>query len=666
MYRSLKYLTLLFFCILGKTIVEAQETFTNTLAQQFVRIPSGSFYMGGLGKGENYDEKPIHKVHISYSFFISTTEVTNKQYEEFDLKHKRYREAEGMSKKDDDPVVYVSYNDALAFCEWLSKKENKNYRLPTEAEWEYVCKAGSYNDFSMGSRLPGEYQKSQKISRKVPRVNLAVGQTPPNAFGVHDMHGNVEEWCLDWYAPYKDEEVTDPLGASSGIYRVTRGGSWGTPVNFLRSTNRMAMLPDDKHWMTGFRLVLADLPPEGTYSAPPAPFESGKVSQSIHKWKKSDDTPFFSDPIPYVLMPDGDSNTPFYNHNHCPTVAWCDNGDLLAAWFSCDIENGREMVILSSRLRKGATEWSKPALFCKVPDRNMTGSSLFNNDGKLIFINGVGVEGDWKHLAMIEKSSDDNGKSWSTPRLIAPDHGVGNQVITGMIKTRDGRLIQLADATPEGEGGTAVHISRDNGQTWDNVSIPFQANFVEGGTGSIIAGIHASVVELENGNLMALGRGNNIEKDGIAYMPMSISKDGGKTWTYSASEFPPVGSGQRTVLLRLNEGPILFIGFTDSGAAGHTIQGMPFVNPQGETSTGFGMFAALSYDEGKTWSLKKLLTDGKERLLNGGAWTGLFLMEKINAEPKGYLSVTQTPDNVIHLLSSNLHYRFNLNWLTEQ
>ena len=92
------------------------QKLTNTLGQKLVQIPAGNFYMGSLGKGENYDEKPIHKVVISKPFYMSTTEVTNKQYEEFDNNHRKYREYPGMSINDDDPVTYVSYYDALAFC----------------------------------------------------------------------------------------------------------------------------------------------------------------------------------------------------------------------------------------------------------------------------------------------------------------------------------------------------------------------------------------------------------------------------------------------------------------------------------------------------------------------------------------------------------------------
>ena len=147
-------------------------------------------------------------------------------------------------------------------------------------------------------------------------------------------------------------------------------------------------------------------------------------------------------------------------------------------------------------------------------------------------------------------------------------------------------------------------------------------------------------------------------------MPMSLSTDGGKTWTYHASEFPPIDGGQRLVLMRLREGPLLLISFTDHPLrTAEADRGMTFTDSEGREYRGFGLFAALSYDEGKTWPVRKLLTDGERRLLNGGAWTQFFEMDGTHAEPRGYMAATQTPDNMIHLLSSRLYYSFNLAWL---
>lgn len=627
--------------------------------------------MGSERDGEDADEQPIHRVTISKPFRMAATEVTNAQYEAFDPAHKTLRGKMGFSKADDEAVVFVTYDQAVAFCTWLTRKEGKPYRLPTEAEWEYACRARTLSDFSTGNRLPAVYQKSQKTDRDPVVVSLQVGQSPANAFGLYDMHGNVEEWCSDWYGPYRAGEQTDPVGRVSGLYRVTRGGSHGTPIRYLRSANRLAMIPNDNSWLVGFRIIQADAPVSSPLPPNPVPAVMQRVVQKPASWQPVASTkPIFLDPIRYVRKPDCAGGVPYFSHNHCPAITWCPNGDLLVAWFSTDEESGREMTILASRLRSGNQVWDEPSEFFKVPDRNMTGTSLLHDgNGTIYHLNGLETDGDWQNLAMTVRESHDNGATWSAPRLADPEHTKRNQVIAGLIQTREGWLVQPGDADPGPTGGTAIHISKDKGKTWNNpYTDPQKPRFRNGAMGGLIAGIHAGVVQLKDGSLMALGRKDDLPgPDSIGpRMPMSVSTDMGKTWTYQASDFPPVWSGQRLVLYRLNEGPLLLISFTHHpDEASDATNGMLFTDASGKTSRRYGMYAALSYDEGKTWPVKKLLTDGKYRYLNGGAWTGAFEMDATHAEPKGYLAITQTPDNLIHLVSSSQHYRFNLTWLKQ-
>lgn len=248
-----------------------------------VEIPSGTFYMGDDGRNASPDEAPVHRVSISHAFRMGKYEVTNAEYEQFRPEHKALRGKNNVSTEDDDAVVNVSWQDAVDFCAWLSKREGKTYRLPTEAEWEYACRVGSYTQFSTGDGLPASMQRNQTIARDYQTVSLKVGQTPANDFGLCDMHGNVEEWCADWYAPYKSADQTDPVGPADGLYRVTRGGSHHTPVQYLRSANRMAMIPEDRHSLTGFRVVQSD------YALPSAVVDKDK--------------PFFLEPIPFVVPP---------------------------------------------------------------------------------------------------------------------------------------------------------------------------------------------------------------------------------------------------------------------------------------------------------------------------------------------------------------------------
>lgn len=623
---------------------------------QMVEIPAGYYWMGSSGWGHDYDEAPVHKVNIS-SFRMSVTEITNVQYELFRPEHRSLRGLDGFSTEDNDAVVNVSYEDATDYCRWLSEKTGKTFRLPTEAEWEYACRAGTYTLYYTGDGLPESMQKHQQTERNMAQVSLEVAQSEPNAFGLYDMHGNVEEWCLDWYGPYLPNDASDPAGPAKGMFKVTRGGSHNTPHAFLRSANRSAAIPSDRHDQIGFRIVESGVVPEHHE----AELKTDKVNQRKAKWRKGPEEPLWTPPVPYIRTPE--YGTPFYRHNHQPAVTWCDNGDLLAIWFSCDAESGREMVVLSSRLRKGKEQWSKPQLFFKVPDRNMTGCSLMHlPDGRLMHINGVSNAGDWKNLAMSVRFSSDNGMTWTAPEL-ANGHTLRHQVIAGPIVTSDGTLIQCCDAGPGGHDGTAAHISKDRGLTWtdpwDGAPLP---EFTDGGTGSTIAGIHAGIVELGDGSLMALGRGNSIiDKEGRKRMPMSISKDGGHTWAYHATEFTPIDGGQRLVLMRLQEGPLLLVSFTDHPQrTPKEFRGIDFGGVKG-----YGMFAALSYDDGKTWPVKKLMTDGVERMLDGGAWTKQFIMDGTHAEPRGYLAGTQTPDGTIHILSSRLHYTFNLAWLLQ-
>ena len=632
-----------------------------------VDIPAGEFVMGSAGEGIDADEAPAHRVIISRPFRMSVTEITNAQYEALFPGHRALRGIDGVSVADNEPVVNVSYDDALSFCRALSAATGRNYRLPTEAEWEYACRGATTGPYFTGDTLPRSEWRNQTIARDYKPVNLDVDRFEANPFGLRGMHGNVEEWCLDWYGPYTAESVTDPAGPCDGDYRVTRSGSHHTPVRFLRSANRMAMLPADRHSLTGFRIVEADFPP-ATYGKSAVDESDCTVSQEPAQWRAATE-PLFAEPLPFVIAPDSLSRVPFYSHNHQPAVTWCDNGDILAIWFSSDAENGREMVVLQSRFRRGADRWEPASLFFKVPDRNMTGSSLLTDDnGRLWHFNGMEAAGDWQNLALVGRTSDDNGATWSRTRILEPRHGKRHQVIAGPVILRDGTMVQLCDAGPGSHDGTSIHLSSDGGDTWadpwDGAPLP---DFADGGSGTTIAGIHAGIVELADGRLMTLGRGNSIiGTDSLPHMPMSVSADRGATWRYSASPFTPIDGGQRLVLRRLNEGPLLLIAFTDHPERTPERQrGMTFTRADGSSFVGRGMYAAVSFDDGATWPVRKLLSDGVAREMSGGAWTGSFVMDDTHAEPSGYLAATQAPDGTIHLLSSRIHYRFNLAWLLQ-
>ena len=650
--------TLLVFASLATGAVGAD---VNSIGMKLVEIPAGSFVMGQKDGG--WDEKPVGKVTISKGLLMSRTEVTNAQYEQFDPAHKKLRGKLGFSKADNEAVVFVSWREATAFCRWLSKKESKPYRLPTEAEWEYACRAGTTTPYHTGKTLPKAFCKNVTLSwfpgsnrgRDKP-VKLTAGTTPPNAWGLCDMHGNVEEWCSDWYGRQAKGDRIDPVGPGDGDFKVTRGGSHSTKLEFLRSANRSGTLPEDKSWLIGFRVVQGETPATKPSPAPGPPLNARNVSQKIPPdLSKGPDPakPFFKGPLQYVKIPPAADCGVYNRHNHCPAIVNCPNGDLLAIWYTCRSEPGRELGIVASRLPYGANQWQVASDFWDAPDRNDHASALWVDDkGTIHHFNGLSAAATWGSLATIMRTSTDSGATWSKAKLIMPEHGLHHMPVESVLRTKEGAVIVPCDAVVGGGGGTAVLVSRDAGKTWtDPGEGKPQPKFADGATGAWIAGIHAGFVQLKDGSLMAMGRGNAIG----AKMPMSVSKDLGKTWKYSASPFPPIGGGQRLVILRLAEGPILFCSFGRS---------VSITDASGKQRKVSGLFAALTTDEGKTWSIKRPITDGgPTRKIDGGGNTGRFTMSANSTEPRGYMSICQTPNGVIHLISSKQHYQFNLAWL---
>ena len=647
-------------CCIGAEPSGPEAAQVNSVGMKMVPVKPGSFRMGSTSG--DWDESPAGDVTISRQFRMSATEVTNGQYEQYDPAHKKLRGKLGFSQEDNEAVVFVSWHDAVAFCRWLSEKEGKPYRLPTEAEWEYACRAGTTTPYWTGETLPDAFQKNGVESwypGKVTEgdiVSLEVGSTRPNPWGLYEMHGNVEEWCLDWYGPYASGPQTDPVGAETGSYRVTRGGSHSTTSEYLRSSNRLGTLPEDKSWLIGFRVVEGEMPASPPSPPTETPLNARDVSQEVPKDLKNGPDPgkpYFHGPRVYVKVPEAES-CPMYNrHNHCPAIVNCPNGDLLAIWYTCAREPGRELGIVASRLPYGEEEWQVASPFWDTPDRNDHASALWVDEkGTLYHFNGLGVAATWGALATVMRTSNDNGATWSKARLIMPEHGVHHMPIESVIRTQEGAILVPCDAVPGGNGGSALLVSRDNGATWyDPGEGRPDPEFTAGSTGAWIAGIHAGFVQRRDGPLMAFGRGNTIDD----HMPMSLSRDLGENWTYSASPFPPIGTGQRLVVLRLQEGPILLCSFAREAR---------FRDAAGNEQVGSGLFAALSEDEGKSWEIKRLITDdGPMRRVDGGGNTGKFTMGPLSAEPRGYFSICQAANGVIHLISSKQHYAFNLAWL---
>lgn len=304
------------------------EEFKNSLGMPLVLIPAGDFQMGAdedpaeTRKTFPYapadwleGETPRHRVRISKPFYMAAHETRLKDFIEFcrdsnyqidaeripkprhgiDPSGKPTKSADfrpwrpGWEQSGDHPVNYVSWNDAVAFCKWLSEKEGKKYRLPTEAEWEYACRAGTTTRYWTGNdpkdltrianvadqatksywpkQVVRTMQQGEIKDTNIPYPYLPgrdgyvftapVGKFLPNAFGLYDMHGNLWEWCQDWYdeSYYAKSPVNDPQGPTSGNYRVMRGGCWDDTTVYYRSASRLDHSADFCCPRAGFRIV---------------------------------------------------------------------------------------------------------------------------------------------------------------------------------------------------------------------------------------------------------------------------------------------------------------------------------------------------------------------------------------------------------------------------
>jgi formylglycine-generating enzyme len=238
--------------------------FVNAVGATMVLLPPGDFIMGSDSPDAQPNEQPLTPVTLG-SFYIAQHPITNAQFEQFDPPHRSKRiDVAG----DDHPVVYVASFDAVKFCEWLSQKDGKTYRLPTEAEWEYAARGADSRKYPWGNQTgPGVFANFADASTtfpwRDPQINdgypltSPVGTFPAGAsfFAIEDMAGNVWEWCLDFYQPLAGSPKVNPRGPASGPKRVYRGGSWKSRFTNLRASARTSNAPNYSCNDLGFRIV---------------------------------------------------------------------------------------------------------------------------------------------------------------------------------------------------------------------------------------------------------------------------------------------------------------------------------------------------------------------------------------------------------------------------
>ena len=258
----------------AKQAVKTPERVTNSVGMEFRLVPAGQFLMG-LSKpveevSKLFPNIPMvylnaersHPVQLTKPFYIGTTEVTQAQWKSV-MGTEPWQDKREVKAGSDYAACYISWHDAVEFCRKLSETEGIKYRLPTEAEWEYACRAGNPSLFCFGDTPAGldDYawwgSKSAEGNSENEKYAHRVGLKKPNAWGLYDMHGNVYEWCQDFYDEkyYAQSPPADPQGAAAGTARVARGGSWLYDAAAARSAARGKFPPEDSSATTGLRIV---------------------------------------------------------------------------------------------------------------------------------------------------------------------------------------------------------------------------------------------------------------------------------------------------------------------------------------------------------------------------------------------------------------------------
>lgn len=619
--------------LLSSAQTRPQRAETNSLGMRLVRIQPGTFTMG-MGSAPlpaallqtlpkvmsrrpadgDYDERPAHSVTITKPFWIGETEVTVEQF-------RRFRPDYQGDPEYGKYAAGLSWHDAVAFCEWLSEKEGADYRLPTEAEWEYACRAGTRTPFSSG------------VMRPAPET--------ANAWGVRNMHTGVLEWCLDWHGLYPASAQTDPVGPADGIARVVRGG--GLDIRqapyFARSSNRAGVAPafgssvaiQGAHPI-GFRVVRAPMPETAPLAYEPPLWQVG-VTQTAAGVTQGPDPKapryrmralfpnLYGKPMRAVGwklgLPPG-LGVKYHNS----AVQACPNGDLLAAYYDSPAdENDPDQNVLSLRLRYGSDEWDMPSPWPDFPDSAGAAPVFWNDRGRMWLF--WGSPRMWHGYPFQFMTSSDNGATWSAVAFPHFESRIGPftpQPINSVVRGTDGTIYLPVD----GKGAdTVLFASPNNGKTWLD-------------TGGRTGGRHTTFVLGKDGSLIGFG-GKNTNIEG--FMPKSVSRDGGRTYEVTRTDFPPLASGQRPSVIRLASGRLFFVAD---------------LHPSKPGPRKAGAFAALSEDDGKTWR-KRDLPPGR---IGGNA---------VPITTVGYVTACQSPNGVIHVVTSHnqpdVHIELNEAWV---
>jgi hypothetical protein len=471
------------------------------------------------------------------------------------------------------------------------------------------------------------------------------------------MNNEPAEWVMDWYGTYLPDEQADPVGPSTGLVKVVRGGK--KPYH-ARSANRSSMAPTagrELGFDFGFRLVISEPPATAPIHVVPFPQQCIKQSTEPAQHGPNPEVPYFNRRPAMPIPPDNDQDDigPFVGvhpavlaHNHSPGFVAMPNGDLLAIWFTSSTartEYQANVRFIQARLRCGARQWDMPELFVDFADMNEQSALLWNDRGRIWFFGGG--RGWPKNVPFKWTVSTNNGATWAEftlPTVTGPTGKYTAQPITSAFRDPDDNIYVATD----GSGSQSLlWRSKDEGKTWMDM-------------GGRTEGRHSAILPIKDrrrnlsGTLLCLGTKKG--HFGGNWMQQNISHDWGKTWEpKTKSIFPYLSSNQRGCLRRLAGGKLIFV-------SDH--QAREGQQPQGYKYR--GCFAAISEDEGKTWHIKTLpatlphegrVINAKRKWTTAGHDDGTV----------GYVTVTQTPNGIIHVLTTMnnpcQHFEFDEAWL---
>lgn len=605
---------------------------------QMVDIPAGRFVMGaqnGLSR-DYYNERPAHDVTISRPFRIAAHEVTIEEWRRF--------KADMPLTSDEKPYVAgISWTDAVAYADWLSKKTGRAYRLPTEAEWEYVAR--------LAAKEPTRYGT------------------------IAGLKSGPREWTLDWFGPYPVAAQTDPTGAASGSVRVVRGGRMGfnparaktdpeVEIDYGRPEVRLAFPPSFAPYAgaeqgggfhsIGLRLVEGPTPRANVQPVtPPIGAIGVRQDRSTATMGPDPSKPYFRRRIFLPAPPDNAGgraidrtgwDASFRNHHHSPGIAVMPNGDVLIAIYTSYREYEAGTSIIATRLRHGADEWDEPSPFADIVGVNDHAPLLMTDGDTIRFFWGNPYSGfaeaGIKDFPFLSMTSADNGASWSDiryPRMVGAVGAHNRQPVNTAFRDSKGRLLlssdgAAADRSPGySDNMSLLWASEDDGKSWYD-------------TGGRTHGRHTTFVEGKDGRILAFG-GKNTDIDG--FMPLGTSTDGGKTYVKSKLPFPALSSGQRPQVLRLKSGRLLMIG--------DYVRTKPIAKPLPQR----GSYVAVSSDDGKSWTFKALPGVGVSERADRA--------KDMEGGTVGYVGAAQGPDGIIHVVTTatfpTVALAFNEAWL---